>query len=405
MHSIVSYFIEVNIYLVSLYFIYKVILQSSTNFKVGRPFLLSGILLSLLLPLLSFSEIVVTSSQLDFSAVMAEIAISSDKTTLSYEFNWPFGGATLYLSGSILFLLKLCLQLRKLFLVKSNATFNGAYYELPNSNAAYSFMGWIFIGSDYSEIEKLTVLKHEKAHVNSKHSLDILLCHALQIAFWPNPMVYKFKNIFQEIHEYQADELSWQEQESYLQLLVHQNFNRFPPITNQFKSSHLKLRVMRLKNQITTKVSPAKIGLTVALFATVLFVNQNLKAGSSQVSVNQEQQTEFDKTAEFPGGREAMVDFIGRNIIYPKSMKDQKIKGRVYLQFNVMPDGSLADFNAVRSPHEDFTKAAIRAAKKMPNWIPGEKDGKKIKLLMTLPINFNIPEPPNPPTPPTPPTK
>lgn len=45
---------------------------------------------------------------------------------------------------------------------------------------------------------------------------------------------------------------------------------------------------MRLKNQITTKVSPAKIGLTVALFATVLFVNQNLKAGSSQVSVNQE---------------------------------------------------------------------------------------------------------------------
>jgi hypothetical protein len=82
--------------------------------------------------------------------------------------------------------------------------------------------------------------------------------------------------------------LSWQEQESYLQLLVHQNFNRFPHITNQFKSSHLKLRIMRLKNQITTKVSPAKIGLTVALFATVLFVNQNLKAGSSQVSVNQE---------------------------------------------------------------------------------------------------------------------
>lgn len=84
MHSIVSYFIEANIYVVSLYFIYKVILQSSTNFKVGRPFLLSGILLSLLLPLLSFSEMVVASSQLDFSAVMAEIAISSDKTTLSY---------------------------------------------------------------------------------------------------------------------------------------------------------------------------------------------------------------------------------------------------------------------------------------------------------------------------------
>ena len=134
---------------------------------------------------------------------------------------------------------------------------------------------------------------------------------------------------------------------------------------------------MRLKNQITTKVSPAKIGLTVALFATVLFVNQNLKAGSSKVSVNQEQQTEFDETAEFPGGHEAMLEFIGRNLIYPKSMKDQKIKGKVFLQFKVLQDGSLTDFNAVRSPHEDFTKAAIRAAKKMPDWIPGEKMVKK----------------------------
>ncbi|MFB1022746.1 MAG: TonB family protein [Vicingaceae bacterium] len=145
---------------------------------------------------------------------------------------------------------------------------------------------------------------------------------------------------------------------------------------------------MRLKNQITTKVSPAKIGLTVALFATVLFVNQNLKAGSSQVSVNQEQRAEFDKTAEFPGGHEAMLEFIGRNLIYPKSMKDQKIKGKVFLQFKVLQDGSLTDFNAVRSPHEDFTIAAIRAAKKMPDWIPGEKNSKKIKQLMTLPISF-----------------
>lgn len=158
---------------------------------------------------------------------------------------------------------------------------------------------------------------------------------------------------------------------------------------------------MRLKNQFITKVTPAKIGLTVTLFATVLFVNQNLKAGSSQVSVNEEQQTEFDKTAEFPGGHEAMLDFIGRNLIYPKSMKDQKLKGKVFLQFNVMSDGSLADFNAVKSPHEDFTKAAIRAAKKMPKWIPGKKDGKRIKMKMTLPISFDIPEPPNPPTPPT----
>ena len=36
---------------------------------------------------------------------------------------------------------------------------------------------------------------------------------------------------------------------------------------------------------------------------------------------------------------------------------------------------------------------AIRVVKSMPNWIPGEQRGQKVRVQYTLPINFNIPKP------------
>ncbi len=36
------------------------------------------------------------------------------------------------------------------------------------------------------------------------------------------------QDAFQEIHEYESDKLSLQESDSYLQLMIQQNFNHFP---------------------------------------------------------------------------------------------------------------------------------------------------------------------------------
>lgn len=162
---------------------------------------------------------------------------------------------------------------------------------------------------------------------------------------------------------------------------------------------------MRIKKQLKTRINPIAIGISIITFGLLFVSVQNLKANNNNEEPIQKEKNEIDKRPEYPGGIEAMNQFIKGNTIYPKTMKDKGIKGKVYVQFNVLADGSLADFNAIRSPHEELTVAAIKAAKKMPNWIPGEKDGKKIKVLMTLPIDFNMPEPPKPPTPPTPPSR
>jgi len=400
MEFILNYFIEVNLYIVSLYLIYKGVIQPAKNYSIARPFLVLGILFSLGLPFITLQPMNLTAGELNLSAVLAEVTVSAAEKT-NIPISTPvFWMKVVYFGGVLALSVTFVFQLIQLLRVKSKATKKHTHFEVEQSTAAYSFMNWIFIGSNYSSEEKTVLLRHEQVHVTKKHSVDILLCQALKIVFWMNPLSYQFKTLFQEIHEYEADELSWQERDSYLQLLIQQNFNHFPSLTNKFKSSHLKLRIMRLKNQFTKTITPAKIGLTVALFATALFINQNLKAGAPQILIEQVIQTEVDKVAEFPGGQEAMLKFIGGHLVYPKKMKDQGLKGRVYLQFNVLPDGTLADFEAARSPHEDFTNAAIKAMEQMPKWIPAEKDGKKVKVQMTLPISFDIPAPPLPPTPP-----
>ncbi|MFT6167110.1 MAG: TonB family protein [Vicingaceae bacterium] len=398
MEFTIHYFIEANLYLVSLYFIYKGFIQPAKNYTIARPFLVFGILFSLGLPFIALQPMNVTYSELNLSAVLAEVSVSATETTTSAISSLLFWMKVIYVLGVLALLGGFVIQLVQILKVKTKATKKDSHFELEQSTAAYSFMNWIFIGSNYSSEEKTVLLRHEQVHVTKKHSLDILLCQALKIAFWMNPLAYKFKTLFQEIHEYEADELSWQEHDSYLHLLIQQSFSHFPSLTNQFKSSHLKLRIMRLKNQFTKKITPVKVGLTVALFTATLFLNQNLKAGSPQILTEQVVQTEVDKVAEFPGGQEALLTFINGHLIYPKTMKEQGLKGKVFLQFNVLPDGTLSNFEAIRSPHEDFTNAAIKAMKQMPKWIPAEKDGEKVKMQLTLPINFDMPEPPNSPS-------
>ncbi len=403
MEFTINYFIEVNLFLISLYLIYKGFIQPARNYKISRPLLLIGVALSLMLPFFDFQILNVTESNLSLPSVLDEVSVSASNSVNDSPINWMFWVKTVYLTGVFILFSKFIIQLLQLIKVKSQAVKRNGHFEIEKSPAAYSFMKWIFIGSEYSPKEKAILLRHEQVHVNKRHSFDILICQALQIIFWPNPLIYKFKSLFQENHEYQADELSWQERDSYLQLLVLQNFNQFPSITNQFKSSHLKLRIMRLKNQFKTKVTPAKIGLTVALFATTLFINQNLKATSVANETKQEQLIEVDKMAEFPGGQKALMKFIQKNIIFPKSKAVKGLSGKVFMQFNILEDGTLADFKALKSPHEDFTAQALKVMKKMPKWIPAEKDGKKVKMQLTLPINFKLNTPSSPSTPPVPP--
>ena len=90
---------------------------------------------------------------------------------------------------------------------------------------------------------------------------------------------------------------------------------------------------------------------------------------------------------EFPGGTQAVFNFIRENLQYPNN--DTCVTGRVVAQFTVKEDGSIANARVIRGIHPDFDKEALRVINMMPKWKPGTKQGEVVDTEYTVPIMFS----------------
>ncbi len=100
---------------------------------------------------------------------------------------------------------------------------------------------------------------------------------------------------------------------------------------------------------------------------------------------------EPDKYPEYKGGSEAMFQFIRETVVYPKESKKKDEQGKVFVSFVVEKDGKLSEAKVIKSSGFDLLdQEALRVVKKMPDWIPGEKDGEKVRAEYTLPLMFKL---------------
>lgn len=92
---------------------------------------------------------------------------------------------------------------------------------------------------------------------------------------------------------------------------------------------------------------------------------------------------------DFPGGMEKFYKFVGNNYQTPE---EEGLKGKVYVTFVVEKDGSLTDIKVSRDIGYGTGKEAIRVLNKCPKWTPGEQNGKKVRVLYSLPITIQSAE-------------
>jgi len=97
-----------------------------------------------------------------------------------------------------------------------------------------------------------------------------------------------------------------------------------------------------------------------------------------------------EQTPEYPGGQQAMMQFIKQNLQYPKKAAEMGISGKVVVRFCVDEKGDITDIKIVRSIGGGCDEEAIRIIKKMGNWKPGKQNGKAVKTYFTLPISFSL---------------
>jgi protein TonB len=89
----------------------------------------------------------------------------------------------------------------------------------------------------------------------------------------------------------------------------------------------------------------------------------------------------------YSGGHAEMTKFIKKNLKYRRDSRT--VRGKVYVEFVVNENGSLSDFRIVKGLVDSFDNSALETVKKMPNWIPAERDNKPIRTKIVIPITFD----------------
>lgn len=95
-----------------------------------------------------------------------------------------------------------------------------------------------------------------------------------------------------------------------------------------------------------------------------------------------------EQPPSFPGGEEAMYKYLKENLNYPTIAQESGIKGRVYVRFAVMKDGSISNIKVTRPVDPSLDQEAIRLVKSMPKWSPGKQNGNPVNVYFSIPVVF-----------------
>ncbi len=97
-----------------------------------------------------------------------------------------------------------------------------------------------------------------------------------------------------------------------------------------------------------------------------------------------------EEMPQYPGGENALMDYVSKNVVYPKEAQEKGISGRVFVSFIVEKDGSVSNVDVKRGIGGGCDDEAVRVIKAMPKWKPGKMKGKPVRVSYMMPITFRL---------------
>ena len=106
-------------------------------------------------------------------------------------------------------------------------------------------------------------------------------------------------------------------------------------------------------------------------------------SGFSQVN----QQVTVNQEAQFPGGDQALVQYIYQNIKWPEATKGQLIMDEITLSLDVLPDSSAINYVLLKKVGFGIDEIVIDLIRKV-KFIPSIQNGTAVKmnLMFSIPI-------------------
>ncbi len=191
----------------AFYGLYLLLFQNEKMFVFNRFYLLTALIVSCIIPFVTFT-IYVTGND--------GYMLNSVEQPIKEQYSWNDYAmivlATILVAGNLVLLVRFTKNLMSLKRAASRSHarlhFKGVRIILLQEPVVpYSFLNTIFLNNDEYQGQRVEkeVLEHELAHVKQKHSLDILFVELLQIFCWFNPAIYLYKRSIKINHELLAD--------------------------------------------------------------------------------------------------------------------------------------------------------------------------------------------------------
>lgn len=219
MGELLSYSIIVSVIILALYPVLYQIINRSRYFLFNRIAVLSGLLLSLVLPYIYIAALISLPSEsnaLNVDSIInmgstlsrtSVIDMANDSATI---YPWLPIFLIIYLSGIFVLSCREIISFIHLFrmiAVCEKKIINGITIcrITDNVTAPFSWGNFIFLHDTEYE-DSSCVYIHEKAHIDRRHWIDILLADLICILMWYNPFAWMTRKLIKLNHEFEADE-------------------------------------------------------------------------------------------------------------------------------------------------------------------------------------------------------
>lgn len=100
--------------------------------------------------------------------------------------------------------------------------------------------------------------------------------------------------------------------------------------------------------------------------------------------------TVVEEMPTFPGGDQALLEYMAKNTKYPPLARENGLQGIVVVTFVVDEKGNISNVQVLRGIGGGCDEEAIRVVKSMPAWKPGKQRGMPVRVQYNLPFRFTL---------------
>ena len=431
---LIIYQIKVGLCLIAFYLLWKLLLSRETFHRFNRVALLVVMALALVIPWVKLS--LETAAPVTQQMVILEELLVSPNGAVAQQAapSWSVTGiaTVLYLIGmvvAVVWFLHGQWSLHRLLKQGRRESLPGGatLHIIPGNQTPFSYFKHIVINEQDYRDNPREILTHEQAHIDLRHSWDVLFLGLVTLFQWWNPAAWLLSRELRQVHEYEADEAVLNQGvdvKQYQLLLIRKSVgNQLFSMANNFNYQSLKKRIRMMSMNKSSRWNRLRALAVVPVIALALLAFANTKSVAAVVTANGQQDRAVQSTMQspvavernaeaqvtdesnpqsetiyksveqmpmFPGGEAGLLRYLQENIQYPPEAAKNNVQGRVILQFVVDKTGQVGEVKILRSVSEELDAEAVRVVKTLPKFEPGRQDGKPVAVWYTLPVSFNI---------------